>query len=256
MKLKFAATNLLRYTPFYPMHIGNYIRNLYFSRYLAKLPVQEYLHILDGGCGKGQYALRMAQEFPWLKVIAMDINIPKAKNNCPDNLLFRKRDLRELREKEIYDFIYSIDVLEHIPSNIEVLRNFYRALKNGGYLFLHMPYDIGKKYIFSKDFFINFSDWADKEHAGEQYTLDKMKAILTELGFEILKAEHTFGFPGELAWELDRMTDNRRFIKILLMPILKILGHIAVKSNLKAGNILVVSKKPKRIAQWQNYSVY
>lgn len=246
MKMKLIAKNLLKHTPFFPTHMGSYIRNLYFEKYLNKLPIKNFTKVLDAGCGDGQYALKMAQRFPWIKVTAIDIKMQDFQSNHLSNFFFRKGCLLNLEDKEAYDFIYSIDVLEHIPNNIKVLWNFKQALRNGSYLLIHMPYDVRKKRIFPDKFFAKFNAWTEKEHIGEQYTLDEIKSILQNIGFEIVEVEHTFGFPGELAWELDRITDEKIVIKVLLMPLLKFLGYIAVKSKLKTGNILVLAKKTKK----------
>ncbi|KAF5434013.1 2-polyprenyl-3-methyl-5-hydroxy-6-metoxy-1,4-benzoquinol methylase [Candidatus Methanophagaceae archaeon] len=243
MELKPIAKNLLVHTPYYPVHIGNYIRSLYFQKYLGQLPVEKVTNVLDAGCGGGQYAIKMAKRFPWIVIIAMDIKVQKFQSNCPSNFFFRQGNLLELKDKDTYDFVYCIDVLEHIPNNTQVIERFYQALKNGGYLYLHMPYDIGKKRIFPDKFFAEFNTWAEEEHIGGQYTLDEMKSILHKIGFEIIAAENTFGFMGELAWELDRVTDKRIALKIFLMPLLKLLGQVSVNIKHTSGNILVLARK-------------
>ena len=70
-----------------------------------------------------------------------------------------------------------------------------------------------------------------------------MKSILHKIGFEIIAAENTFGFMGELAWELDRVTDKRIALKIFLMPLLKLLGQVSVNIKHTYGNILVSARK-------------
>lgn len=249
MKKRSIVKNLLTHTPFYPNHIGNYIRSLYFWKYINKLPLKNFTKILEAGCGDGHYALKMAQRFPWIEITGIDIKKSDFQSNYPSNFFFKQGDLQNLEDKETYDFIYSIDVLEHIQNNIKVLQSFQQALRDGGYLFIHMPYDIGKKRIFSDKFFAKFNAWTKKEHIGEQYTCDEIKFVLQSIGFEIMETEHTFGFPGELAWELDRITDGKIVTKVLLMPLLKFLGYIAVKSKLKKGNILVIAKKKKGLCE-------
>ncbi len=243
MKIKPIAENLLKHTPFYPVHIGNYIRDLYFWKYLKKLPVDKFIKVLDAGCGNGQYAKKMAQKFPWITVIAMDAKTQDFQGDHSANLFFREANLLKLEDNHIYDFIYCIDVLEHISNNTRVMEHFYRALKEGGYLYIHMPYAIGEIRIFPDKFFAKFNDWADKEHVGEQYTLDEIKSILQKLGFEIMGAEHTFGFLGKFAWELDRISDEKIILKIILMPLLKFLGLLSVNIPHRTGHILVMAKK-------------
>jgi len=242
MKIKLIAKNLLKHTPFYPIHIGNYIRSLYFWKYLKKLPIKNFIKVLDAGCGKGQYAIKMAQNFPWIEVTAMDIKMQYFQNNRPHNVVFRQGNLLELKDNNAYDFIYCIDVLEHVPNNIKVLQNFYQTLKSCGYLYLHVPYDIGKKRIFSDIFFNEFNEWSKHQHIGKQYTLSEMTFNLQKIGFKVVNAEQTFGSLGELAWELDRITDKRIMLKAFIMPLLKALGQLSVRVKHKAGNILVLAQ--------------
>ncbi len=238
-KIKF----LLKFTPFYPQHIGTYIRRLYFWKYIKKLPVEEFKEVLDAGCGGGECAIKLAQRFPWIKIMAIDLKTQNFASNHPSNVFFRKGDLLKLEDKAVYDFIYCIDVLEHIPNNLKVIQNFYQALKNGGYLYIHIPYDVGKRYIFPDKFFEEFNKWSKHKHIGKQYTLSEMTFNLQKIGFKIINAEYTFGFLGELAWELDRVTDKHSLLKVFLMPLLKVLGQSSVKVKHKSGNVLVLAQK-------------
>lgn len=131
------------------------------------MPVDRFTKVLDAGCARGQYSRKMAQTFPWIEVIAMDIKMRDLQSDHPPNLSFREGNLLKLEDEYTYDFIYCIDVLEHIPNNVKVMDNFYEALKDGGYLYLHMPCDIGKGRIFPDKFFAEFNEWASEEHIGE-----------------------------------------------------------------------------------------
>ncbi len=50
------------------------------------------------------------------------------------NVHFAEADLTTLSEKEAYDLILCVDVMEHIEEDEKVLRNFYNAMKPGGLL--------------------------------------------------------------------------------------------------------------------------
>ena len=234
---------LLNLTPFGVTHIGGYIRSLYFWRSMRKLSIREVANVLDAGCGGGKYAKEIARRFPRMKVVAMDKNLQCLEEEHTSNISFMQRDLLDLDDIDKYDFIYCIDVLEHIPDNLKVLKNFYRALKKNGYLYAHIPYDVNKKRIFPERFFVKFNEWKNKEHIGKQYSLYELMSILEKMGFEIVEAKHTFGSLGQLAWELDRMTDDKIILKIMSMPLLKFFAQIAVRCNHKSGSTLVMGKK-------------
>jgi SAM-dependent methyltransferase len=244
MEIKLIAKNLLRYTPFYPRHIGGYVRNLYFWKCIKKLPMKNFTYVLDAGCGGGEYARKIAMKYPYLKINAYDIEKYKFWNDRSRNVNFKQRDLLKLEEENYYDFCLNIDVLEHIPENHKVLENIYKALKAGGYFYLHMP-SKDERRIFPKRFFREFDNWAKKEHIGEMYKLEELKDMITSIGFEIIEARETFGFLGSFAWEIDRITDKHVFLKVILMPLLKFFAHLDVKFSRKGGGILILAMKNK-----------
>jgi SAM-dependent methyltransferase len=238
--LKKAIVELvLRVPPFRPAHMGSYIRQLYFWRNCKALDIKNFENILDAGCGPGDYALSFARKFPWLTVTGIDIEPRVPLDNRPPNFLLRQGSILDLEDDSVYDFIYCIDVLEHIPNNRKVLENFYAALKEGGYLYIHMPAKKRKR-IFPDKLYKEFDDWAEHEHIGEHYELDEIFLLLEEIGYKVINGEYTFGFPGKLAWELDRMTDKRFKRKLLLTPFLKLLGRISVLFRYKKSNALFV----------------
>ena len=212
--------------PFYPKHIGAYTRNLYFWKYTTKLPINSFSCILEAGCGWGEYAKKIALKYPYLKIDAYDIKKYESWDNKPENINFEQKDLLKLEKENYYNFCLCIDVLEHIPENYKVLENIYRALKYVGYFYLHIPV---------KD--------KNEEHIGVMYTLKELKDIMSYIGFEIIKTRRTFGFFGSFAWEIDRITDRFRIVKIVLMPLLKIFGHLDVIFSRKGANILILAIK-------------
>jgi 2-polyprenyl-3-methyl-5-hydroxy-6-metoxy-1,4-benzoquinol methylase len=228
---------------FRPVHIGHHIRSLHFQRQCRHLPLKRFQRILDAGCGEGSTALAMARTCPWAGVLAMDISPPLLPQDAPANLSMIQGDLLQLAASEEFDFIYCIDVLEHIRDNPRVMLNFHRALKRGGYLFLHMPDDREQRRIFPKRCFQDFDQWAGHEHVGEQYSLAELSQLLSTTGFSINQAQCTFGRLGQLAWELDRLTDKHWRMKIILMPVLKLLALISVHTRPRRGAVLVVAKK-------------
>lgn len=232
----------MKFTPFYPDHIGEYIRNLHFWKCVKKLPVENFTCILDAGCGNGTYAKKVAVKYPYLKISACDLKKHNEWNAGFKNINFQQLDLLELKKENYYDFCYSIEVLEHIPNNWKVLENIYKSLKTGGYFYLHIPSKNDRR-IFPKKFFKEFDSWAEEEHIGEMYDLEELKQIINSVGFKILKARETFGFWGNFVWEIDRITDRYIFLKIILMPLLKLFACLDMMFSKKGGGILILARK-------------
>ena len=232
-------------TLFRPVHIGQYLREKYFFRHLRALPVTQFCKVLDAGCGLGIYTRKLAAAYPHMEVTGLDIKEFASWSKLSKNVQFKQQDLTQLCGENYYDFSLCIDVLEHIPGNRLVLEKIYTSLKPGGYFYLHMPDDKHNRRIFPKNFFKEFEKWAEDEHLGEQYTLEEMKDILKFNGFTIVEAYDTFGFWGKLAWELDRITDGKIALKVLLMPLLKLWVHFDLWLPKRTGNeILVLGMKP------------
>jgi SAM-dependent methyltransferase len=238
------AKRVLRRTPLYPVSVGGYLRTLYFWREVRQLPVHRFKTVLDAGCGSGKHALQLADRYAHLTVVGYDVRAVWKEDNVP-NVHFRQHDLLDLQEEDVYDFAYSIDVLEHIPGNRRVISNVYRALRSGGYFYLHMPYDYPGKRILPASGFKSFEEWARDEHVGEQYSLQEMDDLLAQEGFQVLRSQSTFGFVGELAWEIDQLVRGSAILEVILAPLLRSMAHLAVRLPVgDVGNVQALALKP------------
>jgi SAM-dependent methyltransferase len=235
---------------FYPSaHISAFVRSLYLKRFLKN---KTFLKILDAGCGPGLFTFFVADRFPHAQVIGCDISKDDIEscnqeniNRKFDNVSFVCCDLFELKEKEKYDLIYSIDVLEHISGNWKVIENIYRALKNEGIFYLAMPSEKDHRYLFPERFFQKYIEWSAREHTGDQYEVSELCSILKDIGFKIILAKYTFGLWGRLAWELDMLTDGAIYLKRILFPMLMLFSYLDTiwRNQIGSYALLVIGKK-------------
>jgi SAM-dependent methyltransferase len=240
---------LVFYIFFPSAHISAFIRSLYFKRFIKN---KSFSKILEAGCGPGLFTFFVADRFPHAQVIGYDIskddiefcNQENIKRKT-DNVSFVCCDLLELKEKEEYDFIYSIDVLEHISGNWKVLENIYRALKNEGIFYLAMPCEKNHRHIFPERFFQKYTEWSAREHTGDQYELSELCFILKDMGFKIILAKYTFGLWGKLTWELDMLMERYQNLKRLSMPLLLFLCFLDTlwKNKEDSYALLIIAKK-------------
>ncbi len=226
---------------FKPVHIGDYIRGLCFNKYIIQY-FPNFIKVMDAGCGNGNHSFMLVKKFPHLLIDAYDIKKFKTWNNNYKNIQFFVKDLRDVKISNYYDFCYSIDVIEHIPDNRLVFQNIFDALKPKGIFYLHVPSKI-QKTILPKKYFNEFSKWAKEEHIGDMYNIKELEEILKKIGFNIVYSRKTFGFLGSISWELDRITDKRFKIKIILMPLLKLLGKIDCYLKIGKNGILIIAQK-------------
>ena len=108
--------------------IGSFLRSLYFRKAIRG---RSYTDILDAGCGAGEYSFYLAARYPKSHVIGIDLNKATLDINAKvadalrlDNVRFLKKDLHKLTESGVYDLIVSVDVLDRVKENHEVLALF------------------------------------------------------------------------------------------------------------------------------------
>lgn len=145
--------------------------------------------VLDAGSGNGYLA--------WLAyrsgatVVAMNHDageIAKARElllgyrACdPARLAFEQRDLYDLAaETRRFDEIVCSEVLEHIRRDGEVVREFFRILRPGGYLHLCCPYRLHPRHQAEV-----LDEHESGGHVRAGYTYDEYRALLEPAGFVI-----------------------------------------------------------------------
>jgi SAM-dependent methyltransferase len=192
---------------FYKLLDLMFLRSWYVRRELKKLREkfgEGKIKILDAGTGYGQYAYFMAKHLNPCEIKAVDIKEDWIKD-CKeffkqqkiDNVLFEIEDLTRLNYSEEFDLIVCVDVMEHIPDDIKVLRNFYNALKSEGYLLINTPSIYGGSDVHDED-----EESFIGEHARVGYSKEELEFKLHPIGFKTYQSKYTYGFWGDKAWRL------------------------------------------------------
>ncbi|MEK7533853.1 MAG: class I SAM-dependent methyltransferase [Patescibacteria group bacterium] len=226
---------------------GFQIRSMYFKKILATNLLNKNLKkILDVGCGIGAYTFLLGQTYPQAKVTGGDIDKYKLKS-CQimakelglKNVKFIYMDATRLEKRTTYDFIVSIDVLEHIDRYESVLENFSHLLKSGGYLYIHAPQP-NQKRIFN-----SFKKWHHEDHIREGIERHDLENSLEKLGFKIIVSKDTFGFFGKLSWELNHLTLSKSFVLAgIIFPFLYLLTLLDFLLENKNGlGVAILSQK-------------
>ncbi len=121
--------------------------------------------VFDAGAGNGHWKKNLTKS---IKYISMDLGVGDA--NVDYSHLDIKGDLRNIPlENDSVDLIICIQVLEHLPEPWIVLKEFYRILKPGGYIFASCPQGEPQHQI-PYDFF--------------RYTIFGLEAIFSSIGFK------------------------------------------------------------------------
>ena len=211
--------------------------------------------ILDAGCGFGQYSYYLAKQNKDYKITAVDVKEDYLAD-CQqffsriglNNVTFKVEDLVKYQNKEAYDLIISVDVMEHILEDVTVFENFYASLKPGGMLIINTPSDQGGSDVHGdgETSFIG-------EHVRDGYNKEDITAKLQQAGFTKIKPRYTYGGPGKISWRLSMkypmlMLNKSMAFAIILpfyyaiaYPISYVLNHLDVAGDHKTGTGLTVN---------------
>lgn len=148
-----------------------------------------------------------------------------------------------------FDILTSLDVIEHLESDGDALKEYHRILTDGGVVILTVP---AFEFLWSpRDIIL-----AHKR----RYTIRRIKRLLTKAGFKVMKCSYTnlFYFPGLFIYSLfstiiKRKRDLGKTIFVLTLPewlstffnwILKVEEFILMHGSLPIGtSIICIAKK-------------
>lgn len=115
-----------------------------YERFLKNLNLRGKV-ILDAGCGRGE-AINYCAKKGAKKIIGIDfskdaIQIASELNRSNSNVKIIELEIKNLNFKNVFDIVFMLDVIEHIPDKEMQLiyPRVYSALKRGGILILHTP---------------------------------------------------------------------------------------------------------------------
>lgn len=227
--------------------IGNYARAQVFIKLLKKLPLEQFRQILDLGCGFGEYSFMMAERLPQAQVTAIDIladrvaSVREAKGllGLP-NLEVKQNKIEELEGRK-FDFIFSVDVFEHIHENEMPFKEAYERLNAGGYLLVKMPTK-QQLTLLPESWFEEHNEWLDHAHLGQVYTLEDLQERFRRERFEVVYATYADGPLSRLAWEIGYLAKKGgAVLHLLLLPFCKGLVKLDLLFGFKnKGNTIQV----------------
>ncbi len=230
--------------------VSSWLRHRYFMHAIKGLYFSE---VLDAGCGSGDFVFYLARKYPHARISGLDCdkdiimrNVRFAEKNGIKNVSFMAQNVHEFSCNRRFDLIYSIESLQYVGNNERVIHNFFAALKQGGYLYIHMlgP-DWNGPVLFGRRHFRNFYSEV-KKFRGKRYTPVELSCILQRIGFEPLIVKRTFGPFGRLAWEIDNalMSVRPGFVRSLFILPLKLVCLLDMSfSGMSGWGCLVLARK-------------
>jgi len=233
--------------------VGNYARSRVFRKLLNEVPVAQCHKIMDLGAGLGEYTFALAKELPDTKFTALEILDPRvaALRHVVTSQQIKNVDvfpdkIEKLNQDGQFDFIFSVDVFEHILKEEMPFDQCFVKLKQGGHLLVKMP-NIINRTILPHSFFGEHNEWLDKEHVGQVYDLEGLKDRFTKAGFKIVYAQYADGMFARAGWELAYFSKKLGSVfQLLTLPLCKFLVILdGIGGSRKQGNtIQVIGQKP------------
>jgi 2-polyprenyl-3-methyl-5-hydroxy-6-metoxy-1,4-benzoquinol methylase len=219
----------------------------------------ENASVLDAGSGFGQYSWRMSSLYKNWKIKAVDINREQV-DDCnsffaaagrSERVRFEAGDLTLLNDIGLYDFVLTVDVMEHIEKDEQVFSNFHNSLKNNGILMISTPSDQGGSDVHDHEDH-SFID----EHVRDGYGINDITQKLKIAGFRTIDARYTYGTAGSISWVFSmkypvQMINKSYlffiilpFYYLLVFPFSFLLNIIDLNSKIKKGTgLLVIAHK-------------
>ena len=218
------------------------------------------IKIFDAGMGFGQYSYFMVKHFRNCNILGVDVKDEQVED-CNyffgkagyKNTKFEIADLTKIIYQNEFDFILSVDVMEHIVEDELVFKNFANALKPGGKLLVNTPSDLGGSDAHDDD-----DESFIEEHARVGYSKQDITEKLERAGLKVTSFTYTYGKYGTISWRLGIkypiLIAGVSKIFILILPfyyfftlwLVLILMWLDVTSDNKEGTgVTVIAEKQK-----------
>ena len=192
-KLAYGEDRTLSWTD----RLGSYLSRRALLRYAAR---ERPRHVVEIGCGYDAHLLQSL--LPYCDTaVGIDIRTDKtvAEISMVDFVI--ERELPML-EDDSADFILMHNILEHLWHPQEVLTEAYRALKDGGTLFVNVPSWWGKRFLEHSAFTFGYSAVIEIDDHKMYYSVRDLWPLLVRAGFRpqhIRAGYHKFGL-NTYAW--------------------------------------------------------
>ncbi len=164
---------------------GKHARNLY-QNVIAEISNLRLDNLLDVGRGTGEILNLVKTLYPAISVYGIDIStkmLKKAKEKLSDKAELYLGDAEHLPfEKDKFDLLICTDSFHHYPNPQKAVNEFYKVLRNGGYLLLA---DYWKPFPIRQlmNIFIPFSNEGDVKI----YSQNEIINFLKHRGFQNIK---------------------------------------------------------------------
>jgi predicted TPR repeat methyltransferase len=187
------------------------LMNEYFLDLARDLDVDS--RVLDVGCGEGLY-LELLRDLGFRNISGIDPSDAMVSKALEKNLPVEKKYLQDVTEKEIYDVVMMMDVLEHLDDPGAALQKVNEILKKGGLLLMSTPVCDSLKLrlrraLYKETRLQQAKRWDETHVRG--FTKKSVEEMLKERSFRVMKMQRiSNSLPG-----IDVFRKQSKFINFL-----------------------------------------
>lgn len=226
------------------------------------------LHIVDAGCGEGQYLFAFAEQYPGYKFTGLDKQAGNidfcshyANYLALKNTQFIRHDLTDCVLDAPADLVLLISVLNYLEDDTAALRNISKQLAPGGRVMLYVPVNNKHLLPFFPALMQRYPNYESIQGRKRNYTPQSLFNLLHAAGLEPIYQRYSFGFWGILSNEcmntvLILANQTHPVLRALLLPIgalfypfylcMLLLDYLLPK---KEGNGLLLLLRAKQVEQ-------
>jgi SAM-dependent methyltransferase len=210
-----------------------------YNRYLCDL-VSRYSHgarsVVDFGAGIGTFSACL--DLPPENIHCVETE-PASRQECLSKGFNAYSDVSELPEASI-PYIFSLNVLEHIEDDAAALRDLYRTLEPGGWLFVYVP-----------AFQILYTSMDAHVGHHRRYRISSLVDCVKQAGFEVERSAYTdaLGYFATLVFKIFDKPEpaplNAKLVEIydrFLFPLSRLMS--VPLARVLGKNVFVVARKP------------
>jgi SAM-dependent methyltransferase len=179
---------------------ANATHQQFIRKFLSFLPTNS--SILDAACGAGRYMPMLLEKSH--KVTGIDQSVgmlSRVKETFP-NVQAEKMGLQEMAFSETFDGAICMDAMEHVfPEDwLLVLKNFYRALKGGGYLYFTVEIapeeEVEQAFNHGKALGLPlvFGEWPDNDVYHYYPAIEHVRDWIRQAGLELVEEGEGDGY--------------------------------------------------------------
>ena len=140
------------------------------------------------GVGAGYQEAFLAGRFPGLSLLATDLE-RQIVDFPMRNLRFETMDLLDSPRSDHFDFVFSIECLEHIQDYRTAFRHKAAMVRPGGYLYLSVPFASGEE---QNDPDLRRRELEENGHYTPGFTFADLEQLFRENDLEVLNAANMF----------------------------------------------------------------